>query len=87
MHDALAGLHILEPQQAEFFPTHAIEQGGEGSPISHRLQCVQDRVSKSFQACAPPRAGVLPSLLLKRTLHEIDGSAEDCVALAEIVKQ
>ena len=65
MHDALAALHVLEAQQAQLLAADAvIEQGGEYRAVPYTLQRVRGGASSSRLACASPRAGVLPSLLL-----------------------
>jgi hypothetical protein len=65
MHKALSALQVADTQAAEFLAADAvIEQGGDYGTVAYTLQRVRAGASSKRLACASPRAGVLPSLLL-----------------------
>ena len=89
VHDALAALHVAHPQQAQLLtPDAVIEQGGKYGTIPYTLQRVRGRGLQQPRACASPRAGVLPSLLLAiGRFTPSTGLPSDRVALTEIIEQ
>ena len=90
VHDALAALHVAQPQQAQLFaPDAVIEQGGEYRAVPYTLQRVRGR---GLQQAAAPARRRAPACCLHcysscRPLHAVHRIAEDGVALTEIVKE
>lgn len=77
MHDALAAVHILDPQPAEFFaPDAVVQQGRENSPVARTLERVRGRGFQQL-ACLPVAESRGTAFIAERALFHVLAPADD----------